>query len=93
MLLLVLRPHPYIFPRRYVQTACVARPGSARAVLFQKPMWITLLERLNAMEAEGKHAVHPKLVALGQTLESYFARKAAAGVSTRAIVFTETRGR
>ena len=76
-----------------LQTSCVARPGSARAVLLQKPMWKSLMAQLNAMEAAGTHAVHPKLVALGEVLESHFKRKAAAGVSTRAIVFTETRGR
>jgi len=75
------------------QTTGNLRAGSARAVLLQKSMWKSLMDRLNAMETSGSHAVHPKLVALGGILEDHFKRKAVAGVPARAIVFTETRGR
>jgi ERCC4-related helicase len=67
-------------------------PGCARHALVNREPWKALLARLNRMEETGTHAVHPKLVALGQVLEEHFARKLAAGQPTRAIVFTETRG-
>jgi ERCC4-related helicase len=73
-------------------TAPGVSPTSARYALGKREEWRKLMASLADMEKEGGEIIHPKLETMGSLLEYHFKRKAEAGVSTRAIVFTETRG-
>lgn len=69
-----------------------ANASWAHSQLVASQAWVALIDRLQAMkDAPGGHPLHPKLAKLGEALAEHFARKAEAGVSTRAIVFTQTR--
>lgn len=71
--------------------AAQGKCSRARAELVALAAWKDIMQDLAYKQVTGEHVLHPKLVKLGEELEAHFRRKAAAGVSTRAIIFTQTR--